>query len=106
PAGRRPRAREVIVEEPIDIRISGDTLAVTMRTPGHDRELVLGFLWAEGVIQGLDDVASVTHCGRVGDEAFGDTVDVTPAAGARLALPEEPGARRGTLMTSACGVCG
>ncbi len=100
------RDDEVVVEEPLDIRISGDTLAVTMRTPGHDRELVLGFLWAEGVVRSLDDVGAIAHCGRVGDEAFGDTIDVTPAAGARLTLPEEPGARRGTLVTSACGVCG
>jgi FdhD protein len=97
---------EVVVEEPLDIRISGDTLAITMRTPGHDRELVLGFLWAEGVIGSLADVGSIAHCGREGDEAYGNTIEVTPGAGAKLALPAEPGARRGTLTTSACGVCG
>ncbi len=96
----------VVVEEPLDIRVSGDTLAVTMRTPGHDRELVLGFLWAEGIIGALDDVASIAHCGRPGDAGYGNTIEVTPAAGARLRLPEEPMARRGTLTTSACGVCG
>jgi FdhD protein len=96
----------VVVEEPLDIRVSGDTLAVTMRTPGHDRELVLGFLWAEGIIGALDDVAAIAHCGRPGDEGYGNTIEVTPAAGARLRLPEEPMARRGTLTTSACGVCG
>jgi FdhD protein len=104
----RPGATEdfVVVEEPLDIRVSGDTLAVTMRTPGHDRELVLGFLWAEGIIGALDDVAAIAHCGRPGDEGYGNTIEVTPAAGARLRLPEEPMARRGTLTTSACGVCG
>ena len=96
----------LVVEEPLEIRVSGDTLAVTMRTPGHDRELVLGFLWAEGIVRSLDDVSSVTHCGRVGDEGFGNTIEVTPAPGARLALPDEPLARRGTVTTSACGVCG
>jgi FdhD protein len=107
-AGATTEARDddVVVEEPLDIRVSGDTLAVTMRTPGHDRELVLGFLWAEGVIAELADVGSIAHCGRPGEEAFGDTMDVIPAAGARLNLPEEPGVRRGTLTTSACGVCG
>jgi FdhD protein len=97
---------EVVVEEPLEIRVSGDTLAVTMRTPGHDRELVLGFLWAEGIISALDDVASVTHCGRPGSEGFGNTIEVTPAAGAKLRLPEETAVRRGTLVSSACGVCG
>ncbi|MGO9713392.1 MAG: formate dehydrogenase accessory sulfurtransferase FdhD [Polyangiaceae bacterium] len=103
---RDGRDDQVVVEEPLEIRISGDTLAITMRTPGHDRELVLGFLWAEGIIHSLSDVGSIAHCGREGDEAFGDTMDVVAAAGARLTLPEEPGARRGTLTTSACGVCG
>lgn len=97
---------EVVVEEPLEIRISGDTLAVTMRTPGSDRELVLGFLWAEGIISSVDDVAAIAHCGRPGTEGFGNTIEVTPAAGARLRLPEESAVRRGTLVSSACGVCG
>jgi FdhD protein len=96
----------VVVEEPLEIRVAGDTLAITMRTPGHDRELVLGFLWAEGVIASLDDVSSIVHCGRPGDDGFGNTMEVTPSPGARLRLPDEPIARRGTLTTSACGVCG
>jgi FdhD protein len=101
---------DLVVEEPLDIRVSGDTLAVTMRTPGHDRELVLGFLWAEGVITALDDIAAIAHCGRPVDESFGNTIEVTPAPGARLhlpgELPERAMGRRGTLTTSACGVCG
>lgn len=97
---------DVVVEEPLEIRVSGETLAVTMRTPGHDRELVLGFLWAEGVIASLDDVASIAPCGRTGDPGRENTLEVTPAAGARLRLPDDPGVRRGTLVTSACGVCG
>ena len=99
---------DVVVEEPLDIRVSGDTLAITMRTPGHDRELVLGFLWAEGVIASLSDVSALAHCGRPGDEGYGNTIEVTPAPGARLRLAgaDEALARRGTLVTSACGVCG
>jgi FdhD protein len=97
---------DVVVEEPLEIRVAGDTLAITMRTPGADRELVLGFLFAEGIIASLDDVSALAHCGRTADEARGNTVEVTPAPGARLHLPEEAPARRGTLTTSACGVCG
>ncbi len=97
---------EVVVEEPLEIRVSGDVLAVTMRTPGHDRELVLGFLWAEGIIGSIDDVAGIAHCGRPGSEGFGNTIEVTPAPGAKLRLPEENAIRRGTLVSSACGVCG
>ena len=89
-------------EEPLEIRISGDTLAVTMRTPGHDRELVLGFLWSEGIIRSPRDVSSLAPCARAPN-----VVDVTLAPGVKP--PEDadaPFARRGTLTTSACGVCG
>jgi FdhD protein len=98
----------VVTEEPLEIRVSGDSLAVTMRTPGHDRELVLGFLWAEGILASLSDVSAIAHCGRPGDEGYGNTIEVTPAPAARLRLPgdDAPMARRGTLTTSACGVCG
>ena len=77
-----------------------------MRTPGADRELVLGFLWAEGIITSKDDVGSVAYCGKTGDPGRENTMDVIPAAGAKLRLPDEERARRGTLTTSACGVCG
>jgi len=62
---------DVVVEEPLEIRAAGDTLAVTMRTPGHDRELAIGFLFAEGVIASRDDVSRVAHCGRPDQEGFG-----------------------------------
>ena len=44
---------EVAVEEPLEIRVDGEPLAVTMRTPGHDEELALGFLYTEGLIEGV-----------------------------------------------------
>jgi FdhD protein len=99
---------EVVVEEPLEIRISGETLAITMRTPGHDRELVVGFLLAEGVIASAREVASVVHCGRTTDEGRENTIDVTLAPGVRVLIDEDTGllARRGTLVSSACGVCG
>jgi FdhD protein len=105
-AGVTRERDEVAVEEPLEIRVAGDPLAITMRTPGNDRELVLGFLWAEGVIASLADVGAIAHCGRTGDPGRENTIDVTPAPGARLSLPDGVGARRGTLTTSACGVCG
>jgi FdhD protein len=109
--GASERANErddVAVEEPLEIRIAGETLAITMRTPGHDRELVLGFLVAEGVIASMADVLGVTHCGRVGAEARENTIDVTLVPGVKPPIDPETGlfTRRGTLTTSACGVCG
>ena len=98
----------VAMEEPLEIRISGETLAITMRTPGHDRELVAGFLLAEGVIADKNDLATITYCGRVGDEARENTIDVTLAPGVKPPIDDDTGmlARRGTITTSACGVCG
>jgi FdhD protein len=105
---RAPRSDEVVVEEPLEIRVAGDTLAVTMRTPGHDRELVLGFLWAEGVIRSPDDVSALAHCGRVGEEERENVMEVTLAPGVAppRADDDSPFARRGTITTSSCGVCG
>ena len=97
---------DVVVEEPLEIRAAGDTLAVTMRTPGHDRELAIGFLFAEGVIASRDDVSRVAHCGRPDQEGFGNTIDVAPAAGAEFDVERVSLTRRGTLTTAACGVCG
>ena len=106
-SGERASAMDdVVVEEPLEIRISGETLATTMRTPGHDAELALGFLRGEGIIATIDDVSGVAHCGRTGDEGRFNTIDVTPAPGVRIDLDATTAARRGTLTTAACGVCG
>jgi FdhD protein len=95
------------VEEPLEIRVAGEPLAVTMRTPGDDHRLALGFLFAEGILRSAQDVGTVTHCGRPGEEGYGNVIDVIPAAGADLPIEEKVTAsRRGTLTTSACGVCG
>lgn len=106
--GKATDAEDVVaVEAPLDIRIAGDTLAITMRTPGHDRELVLGFLWAEGIIASPDDVTGLAHCGRTGDEGKENTIEVTLAPGVRIPdLGDGSVERRGTIVTSACGVCG
>jgi len=96
----------VCVEEPLELRLSGETLAVTMRTPGHDRELLLGFAFAEGLISALDQVGSIFHCGRPDDDAFGNTIELSAAPGVALD-PDAIGlARRSTDTSAACGVCG
>lgn len=78
-----------------------------MRTPGHDRELVLGFLWAEGIIASPNDVTGLAHCGRTGDEGRENTIEVTLAPGVPVPdLGDGSVERRGTIVTSACGVCG
>jgi FdhD protein len=101
-----PRADELSVEEPLEIRVAGDALAITMRTPGHDPELAAGFLLAEGLIRSRADLGGITHCGRLGDEGAKNTIDVLPAPGVALDIEAIGRARRGTLTTSACGMCG
>jgi FdhD protein len=86
------RRDEVAVEEPLEIRVDGAPLAVTMRTPGHDEELALGFLYGEGLID------EPRHAGPTADLA-NNTIDVTGP------LSRDPGARR-FYTTSSCGVCG
>ncbi|HUE25154.1 MAG TPA: formate dehydrogenase accessory sulfurtransferase FdhD [Solirubrobacteraceae bacterium] len=83
---------EVAVEEPLEIRVDGEPLAVTMRTPGHDEELALGFLYGEGLITGP------RAAGPTKDFAA-NTVEVAGP------LERDPGRRR-FYTTSSCGVCG
>jgi FdhD protein len=96
----------VAVEEPLEIRVAGDALAITMRTPGDDARLAAGFLFAEGIISALDDLGALAHCGRPGTEGSGNVIDAVPAGGVVLDVERAQASRRGTLTTSACGVCG
>src|SRR5437660_8204717 len=101
-----PVEDDVVAEEPLEIRAAGETMAITMRTPGADRELAVGFLFAEGVISSRDDVGRVSHCGRPDQEGYGNTIDVVPGPGVSLDIERLSATRRGTLTTAACGVCG
>ena len=93
-------------EEPLEIRIASDPVATTMRTPGEDPQLAVGFLFSEGIIRSRADLGTVAHCGHPGDEGYGNVIELTPAGGAKLPLERANAARRGTLTTAACGVCG
>src|SRR5579863_4611242 len=83
---------EVAVEEPLEIRVDGTALAVTMRTPGHDEELALGFLYGEGLIDGPRE-AGLTA------ELANNTIEVVGP------LTRDPGLRN-FYTSSSCGVCG
>jgi FdhD protein len=83
---------EVAVEEPLEIRVGGEPLAVTMRTPGHDEELAIGFLFGEGLVDGPRRVGLT-------EELAANAVEVEGP------LLRDPGRRR-FYTTSSCGVCG
>jgi FdhD protein len=106
PRSASARDDSVAVEEPLEIRVAGDAVAITMRTPGDDGDLALGFLYGESIISAADDVGAVAHCGRPGAEGYGNVIEVTAAAGVALAIERVEASRRGTLTTAACGVCG
>jgi FdhD protein len=102
--GRRASARDrVVVEEPLEIRVGGESLLVTMRTPGADFDLVRGLLFTEGLVERADDVVGVAHCDDVPVDARGNVVLVALRPGLSL---DAARTARATWMSSACGVCG
>ncbi|NYI70627.1 FdhD protein [Naumannella cuiyingiana] len=95
------RVDTLIAEEPMELRVDGTSLAVTMRTPGHDIELAHGFLLTEGIIGGRTDVINARYCaGSVEGENTYNIIDVAAAPG--IVLPEG----RNFYTTSSCGICG
>ena len=99
------RPDTLAVEEPLEIRLDDQPFTVTMRTPGHDLDLALGFLVSEGVLHGPADVVSARHCPDAALDADGrptfNVVTVDLAAGVTRPQPA-----RHRLVSSACGVCG
>ena len=91
------------VEEPLEIRVGGTPLAVTMRTPGHDVDLAVGFLVSEGAIVRGDQVAAAIHCAGPDGANTYNVLDLTLAPG--VPVPDAS-IQRSTYTTSSCGVCG
>jgi len=102
----------VAVEEPLEIQLSSPSadgsaaksVSITMRTPGDDHELALGFLFTEGIIQSADQVISVRHCGEADPDSGLKNivrVEIDPDIDLQLDRLE-----RHFYVTSSCGVCG
>jgi FdhD protein len=92
------------VEEPLEIRVQGTPLVVTMRTPGEDRELAAGFCWSEGILLAPDELEEVRPCTQA---AHGNVVDVILADAAYDRWRQiHPSKRRELLVSSSCGICG
>lgn len=123
-SGTRRRADELAVEEPLEIRVLGTPLVVTMRTPGHDVELAAGFLVSEGVISKAEHFRTAIHCGGPGTvppapgaagppltmlsgaAAEGNTYNVLDVALAPGVVLPSADLARNFYATSSCGVCG
>src|SRR3954469_20083003 len=91
---------ELAIEEPLEIRVRGRAISVTMRTPGHDAELAAGFLLSEGIVRASSDVLKIQPCDLNQD---GNLVNV-------LLAPEVPvdfgKLTRHVFASSSCGLCG
>jgi FdhD protein len=92
----------VVVEAPLEIRIGGVSTTVVMRTPGHDEELVRGFLFTEGLIGNGTDIAAMTRPEKLGPDEVGNVLDVQLAP--RLVHIRTQ--QRSFYASSSCGVCG
>jgi len=93
---------ELAAEEPLEIRVEGRSLAVVMRTPGHDRELAAGFLLTEGIVKSASEIFDITHCVPSGSLAKGNVIDVG------LVRPDSVDLRKLTrhvFTSSSCGIC-
>lgn len=106
--GKPPEPDWVVVEEPLQIRLAGEPLAVTMRTPGADRELAAGFVFTEGLIDGPGDLQSVAMATDIIESSHPEnTVNVTLNEAAEARLPERRElAARDFRAVASCGVCG
>ena len=106
-----PRTDAVAAEEPLEIRLTygplaareNKSIAVTMRTPGDDFELALGFLWTEGILSSRRDVARIQHRGVPETGAESSIVQVDLIPGVAVAIDR---LARHFYTTSSCGVCG
>ncbi|PSJ26834.1 formate dehydrogenase accessory sulfurtransferase FdhD [Streptosporangium nondiastaticum] len=101
--GARPDT--LVTEEPMEIRLNGKPLAVTMRTPGDDFALAAGFLVSEGVLAGADEIANIVYCAGATDDGSNtyNVVDVRLAPG--VPVPDIT-LERNVYTTSSCGLCG
>lgn len=99
------RPDTLVAEEPLEIRLNGKPLAITMRTPGDDFALAAGFLVSEGVLGSADELQSIVYCaGAVADGSNTyNVVDVKLAPG--VAVPDIT-LERNVYTTSSCGLCG
>jgi FdhD protein len=99
------RADTLVAEEPLEIRLNGKPLAITMRTPGDDFALAAGFLVSEGVLGRADELANIVYCAGAtvdGSNTY-NIVDVRLAPG--VAVPDIT-LERNVYTTSSCGLCG
>jgi len=106
PEDATPDMDAAAVEEPLEIRLHDRPFVVTMRTPGLDRELAAGFLFAEGIILDGAELGAVEHCRHPEHPDVHNVVNVFLLGEARARLETTLAGRRNVLANSSCGICG
>jgi FdhD protein len=103
--GAAPRSLrdQIAIEEPLEIRVGGRPISVTMRTPGDDEALAAGFLLSEGLIRERRDVERIAHCDVESTCEGGATINAVVAAHVALDLAK---LTRHVFASSSCGICG
>jgi FdhD protein len=96
----REEPDELVDEEPLEIRVQGQAISVTMRTPGDDIDLAAGFLLTEGVIHRRQDVLAIKHCAHNSDQ---NVINVLLARDVAVDLQQ---LTRHVFASSSCGLCG
>ena len=104
-AGARGGEDLLAAEEPLEIRVGGTSLAITMRTPGDDFDLAAGFLVSEGVVAQQEHFATARYCAGVTDEGL-NTYNVLDVTLGRGVPAPDPSLERNFYTTSSCGLCG
>ncbi|GGQ33048.1 formate dehydrogenase accessory sulfurtransferase FdhD [Streptomyces mutabilis] len=104
--GTSTRPDTLVAEEPLEIRLNGEPLAITMRTPGDDFALATGFLVSEGVLGSAEDVANIAYCAGAVDGDGANTYNIVDVRLAQGVPVPEVSLERNVYTTSSCGLCG
>src|SRR6516164_763512 len=97
----RPVEDDVVIEEPLEIRVNGESLSVTMRTPGDDFDLAVGLLWTEQIISSRDQIGTIAYCADEDQPELKNVVNVVLVDRNR-----KLDSSRRLWSNSSCGVCG
>src|SRR6185436_19557723 len=92
---------DVVMEEPLEVRVNGDSLSVTMRTPGDDFDLAVGLLWTEGVIRSRGEIGTIAYCPDEEQPELKNIVNVGLMDSGRKIESS-----RRLWSNSSCGLCG
>src|SRR5215475_13173749 len=92
---------DVVIEEPLEVRVNGDSFTVTMRTPGDDFDLTVGLLWTEGVVRSREEIGTIAYCPDEEQPDLRNVVNVVLTDSTRRIESS-----RRLWSNSSCGLCG